>query len=117
LMSIVSLVIAPTLATIYGKSVTTHEMIKELSIIKTDSSNSATVTIISGKEEMKLTTDKLIEALAADKLLNKENYHLSVNKGKLTIDGVIIKDEVAAKYKSFIDELGGADLELKNTQK
>ena len=117
LMSIVSLVIAPTLATIYGKTESKHEVIKEISITKTDSNNTMNVTVIASKEDMKIATDKLIDALAADKLLNKENYNLSVKGGKIIIDGTALKEEVATKYKAILDALGGADLELKNTQK
>ena len=121
LMSIVSLVIAPTLATIYGKAGSKeevkHEMIKEISISKTDSSNNMTVTVTAGKEEINAATDKLIDALATDNLLKKENYTLSVKKGIVSIDGTELKQEAAAKYKTLIDALGGTDLELKNSQK
>ena len=120
-MSIVSLVIAPTLATIYGKAgskeITKHEMIKEISISKTDSNNNMTVSVTAGKEAINAATDKLIDALATDNLLKKENYTLSVKKGIVSIDGTELKQETAAKYKTLIDALGGADLELKNSQK
>ena len=121
LMSIVSLVIAPTLATIYGKAGSKgqvkQEMIKEISISKTDSSNNMSVSVTAGKEEINAATDKLIDALAADNLLKKENYILSVKKGKLSVDGTELKEEVAAKYKTLIDALGVTDIELKNSQK
>jgi K(+)-stimulated pyrophosphate-energized sodium pump len=117
LMSIVSLVIAPTLATIYGKAeskeVVKHEMIQEVSIIKNDSSTNMTVSLTAGKEAV----NTLIDALAADNLIKKENYTLSVKKGKISVDGTELKDEVAAKYKALVDALGGTDIELKNTQK
>ena len=115
LMSIVSLVIAPTLAVIYGKAETKKQEVKqEISIIKNDSSHTTTVTVVA---DMKQPTDKLVEALAADNLLKKDNYTLSIKKGKLSIDGVEQKDEVTAKYKSLIDALDGADLEIKNIKK
>ena len=115
LMSIVSLVIAPTLAVIYGKAETKKQEVKqEISIIKNDSSHTTTVTVVA---DMKQPTDKLVEALAADNLLKKDNYTLSIKKGKLSIDGLEQKDEVTAKYKSLIDALDGADLEIKNIKK
>ncbi len=119
LMSIVSLVIAPTLATIYGKAeskqVVKHEVIKEIAITNTDSATTLSVT--AGQEEIKLATDKLIDALATDNLLKRDNFTLSVKKGIVSIDGTILKEEVASKYKTMIDALGGADFELKNSQK
>ena len=121
LMSIVSLVIAPTLATIYGKAGSKeqakHEMIKEISISKTDSSNTMNVSVTAGKEEINAATDKLIDALAADNLLKKDNYTLSVKKGIVSIDGTELKQESVAKYKTLIDALGVTDIELKNSQK
>ena len=75
------------------------------------------VSVTAGKEEINAATDKLIDALAADNLLKKENYILSVKKGKLSVDGTELKEEVAAKYKTLIDALGGTDIELKNSQK
>ena len=115
LMSIVSLVIAPTLAGIYGKAETKKQEIKqEISIIKNDSSNSTTVTVVA---DMKQPTDKLVDALAGDNLIKKDNYTLSIKKGKLSLDGVEQKDDVIAKYKTLIDALGGADINIKNTNK
>ena len=115
LMSIVSLVIAPTLAGIYGKTETKKQEIKqEISIVKNDSSSTTTVTVVA---DMKQPTDKLVEALSKDNLLKKDNYTLSIKKGKLSIDGAEQKDEVNEKYKLLIDALGGADLEIKNIKK
>ena len=120
LMSIVSLVIAPTLATIYGKSASKHlnkEVIKEMQISKTDSNTTLNVTVSASKETINAATENLVNALAADNLLKKNNYTLSVKKGKLTVDGTELKEESAAKYKSLVDALGGEDIELKNSQK
>jgi K(+)-stimulated pyrophosphate-energized sodium pump len=120
LMSIVSLVIAPTLATIYGKAESKTlktEVIKEMKITKSDSTNTMSVTVMADKDAVNAATDKLIDALAADNLLKKDNYSLSIKKGKLSVDGTELKEAVATKYKSLVDALGGADIELKNTQK
>jgi K(+)-stimulated pyrophosphate-energized sodium pump len=120
LMSIVSLVIAPTLATIYGKAASKEvkkEAIKEMLITKNDSTNTMDVTVTADKNVMNAATDKLIDALAADNLLKKDNYTLTVKKGKITVDGTALKDEVAAKYKLLIESLGGADIDLKHSQK
>lgn len=121
LMSIVSLVIAPTLATIQGKSESKaevkHEMLKEISVIKTDTSNTMKVTVSAGKEAVAAATDKLIDALAADKLLEKENYTLSIKEGKITVNGKAIDEKIAEKYKELIASFNGNSIELKNSQK
>ena len=114
LMSIVSLVIAPTLAGIHGKGAS-HEIstqvTKEISISKQDSVTTATTTVDAAPAE------KLIEALAADKLIDKDNFTLSLSKGKLVLDEKEQTADVVAKYKSLIDALGNADLNIKNTKK
>lgn len=120
LMSIVSLVIAPTLATLHPKtsSVTEgKEMIKEMLVTKSDTSNTMSVTVTPDKTVMNAATDNLVNALATDNLLNKENYTLSVKKGTITINGTALTADATEKYKSLVDALGGADIELKNTQK
>ncbi|HNK30417.1 MAG TPA: sodium/proton-translocating pyrophosphatase, partial [Ferruginibacter sp.] len=114
LMSIVSLVIAPTLAGIHGKGAS-HEIstqvTKEISISKQDSVTTVTTTVDAAPAE------KLIEALAADKLIDKDNFTLSLSKGKLILDEKEQTADVVAKYKSLIDALGNADLNIKNTKK
>ena len=114
LMSIVSLVIAPTLAGIHGKGAS-HEIstqvTKEISISKQDSVTTVTTTVDAAPAE------KLIEALAADKLIDKDNFTLSLSKGKLVLDEKEQTADVVAKYKSLIDALGNADLNIKNTKK
>jgi K(+)-stimulated pyrophosphate-energized sodium pump len=119
LMSIVSLVIAPTLATIHGKAASKgevkQEMIKEISIINTDSTG--TITVTADKAEINTATDKLIDALSADKILNKENYSLQLKSGKLIVDGIELKEETTNKYKALLETFKGANIELKNSNK
>jgi len=119
LMSIVSLVIAPTLAGIYGTTIKKEikTELKEVSIIKNDSADATTLTVTAQPNAMKEPIDKLVEALAADKLIDKMNYTLAVKKGKLLINGTEQTEAVASRYKALIDALGGADMEVKNTNK
>ena len=49
-------------------------------------------------------------------MIEKENYSLSLTKGKLTLNDKEQTAEVIAKYKTQIDALQGADLNIKNTQ-
>ena len=121
LMSIVSLVIAPTLATIHGKSEskagTKQEVIKEISITKTDSANKMNVTVTADKQEIDITTNKLLDALAAEKLLDKDNYTLSIKDGKIIVNGTAIDEKTAEKFKEIIASFNGASIELKNSKK
>jgi K(+)-stimulated pyrophosphate-energized sodium pump len=96
LMSIVSLVIAPTLAGLHGsKASATHEptvMIKEVRM--TDSLNTVTATINTDN-------NALAEALEKDGLI-KGDYNLEIKDGGMIINGVKVSDEVYAKYKHLI---------------
>ena len=119
LMSIVSLVIAPTLASIHsskagGKDIKkemTRETKQEVKISRNDSTST------DGIFDPKQPIDKLVEALAADQILNKDNYTLSLKKGKLSIDGKEVREEDAKKYSTLISALGGADMEIKNSNR
>jgi len=120
LMSIVSLVIAPTLATMNWATAPKHvmqEMKKEVSITKTDTSNTMQMTVTADGDALKVPTEKLIDALAADKLIEKDNFSLVLSKGKLTLNDKEQGAELTAKYQSLIDALGGADLNIKNTKR
>jgi K(+)-stimulated pyrophosphate-energized sodium pump len=120
LMSIVSLVIAPTLATMNWGTAPKHVMpqvTQEVLITKSDTSNTTAVTVTADANALKAPTDALINALVADKLIEKDNYTLTLTKGKLTLNDKEQPAEVTAKYKALIDALGGVDLNLKNTQK
>ena len=93
------------------------EMTKEISIIKTDSANTTNITVTADPNALKVPTDALINALVADKLIEKDNYTLTLTKGKLILNDKEQTAEVTAKYQTLIDALGGADLNIKNTQK
>ncbi|MGB4845685.1 MAG: sodium-translocating pyrophosphatase, partial [Ferruginibacter sp.] len=120
LMSIVSLVIAPTLAVMYGSATPKHEMkemTKEISIIKNDSTNTADLTITADANALKVPTENLIDALVADKLIEKDNFSLNLSKGNLSLNGKKVTAEVTSKYQTLIAALGNADLNITNTQK
>lgn len=112
LMSIVSLVIAPTLASMYSKSAShdnsNQQVIKEVSIVKGDSANTMTTTVTTDAAP----AEKLVDALAADKLIEKDNFSLSLTKGKFVLNDKEQPGEVVAKYKALIDALGNADLKM-----
>lgn len=121
LMSIVSLVIAPTLATLHGTDTAKHELKEvatEMSIIKNaDNTNTAQVTVTADANTVKAPVEALVNALAADKVIEKDNYSLSIAKGKLTLNNKEVNNDIAAKYKSLIDALGDVNLNVSNTKK
>ncbi len=119
LMSIVSLVIAPTLATMNWGTATKHEMnmTKEISIIKTDSTDNVNLTVTTDANALKTPIDNLTDALVADQLIEKDNFSLSISKGKLSLNDKEQTAEVTAKYKVLIDALNGVDLKIENIKK
>jgi K(+)-stimulated pyrophosphate-energized sodium pump len=101
LMSIVSLVLAPTLAKMHPTgAATVKQQTVEISVIKTDSSNavsdsSKTVTVSADAKT-------LLQALQADGLAPKDNVNINVNNGKISINGKALTDEQNAKYASYL---------------
>ena len=66
---------------------------------------------------MKVPTDKLVEALAADNLIKKDNYSVALKAGKLSLDGVEQNETINSKYKTLIDAFGGANMMINNKTK
>jgi len=94
LMSIISLVIAPTLAGLHGKdqvkSVVSisgfHETVVEGKKIPMINENFSKTAKPETENKIKVATDKLVDQLSDDKLLDKGDYTLSVEKGSLIIN-------------------------------
>ena len=59
----------------------------------------------------------LINALVADKLLNKDDYQLKVEKGMISINGIKLSDAVNQQYKSFTEIFGNSIIELNSSKK
>ena len=101
LMSIVSLVLAPTLAKMHPtKAAETKTQTIELSVISTDStkmvSDSANTVTISADAKT------LLQALQADGLAPKDNVNINVNNGKISVNGKALTNEQNAKYASYL---------------
>jgi uncharacterized secreted protein with C-terminal beta-propeller domain len=101
-MSIVSLVIAPSLAQLHPTKA--MEEIKsqkvEISVFKTDSSanmtdSSTTVTITAD-------TKTLVQALIEDGLASKENINIQVLDGKISVNGVALTAAQNEKYAAYL---------------
>ena len=121
LMSIVSLVIAPTLATLPNKQSNTAGNMHEKTMVEKNmriiNSDNATHAENNRKDDLKMNSDKLIAALASDKLLNEDNFKLSVDKGMITINGIRQPVAVNEKYRSYTTVFGDAVLELNVSKK
>jgi len=120
LMSIVSLVIAPTLATMNWATAPKREMQemkKEISMIKTDSTNTTNLTVIADGDALKVPSDKLTEALITDKLIDKDNFSVKIIKGKLILNDKEVAAETLIKYQPLIDTFGGSDFKITKVQK
>jgi K(+)-stimulated pyrophosphate-energized sodium pump len=96
LMSIVSLVIAPTLAQMHGNTAhgAAHSTKKEVNVtvVRTDSTSSGIVV-------EKKVGDELIEALKADGVITGNSYTIEFENGALKVNGTAVD---AAKYKDMI---------------
>jgi K(+)-stimulated pyrophosphate-energized sodium pump len=101
LMSIVSLVIAPTLAKMHPtSSATVKSQTIEMSIISTDISAHAidtanTVTISADSKT-------LVQALIEDNLAPKDNVKIEVKDGNISVNGKALTPEQNEKYKSYL---------------
>ena len=101
LMSIVSLVLAPTLAKMHPTGATeTISKTVEISVINTDSSkaiadSSMTVTITAD-------TKTLVQALQEDGLAPKDNVNIQVKNGQISVNGTALTAEQNAKYAIYL---------------
>ena len=101
LMSIVSLVIAPSLAQLHPtKAMEIKSQTMEISVINTDSTanmtdSSTTVTITAD-------TKTLIQALIEDNLAPKDNVNIQIKDGKITVNGTALTDAQNEKYAAYL---------------
>jgi K(+)-stimulated pyrophosphate-energized sodium pump len=101
LMSIVSLVIAPSLAQLHPTGATEAKtQTVEISMINHDSSaviadSTHTVTITAD-------TKTLVQALQEDGLAPKDNVKIQITDGKITVNGIALSAEQNAKYATYL---------------
>ena len=101
LMSIVSLVIAPTLAQLHPtKTMETKSQTVEISVFSSDTTakladSSTTVTFSADSKT-------LIQALQEDGLASKEHVNIQVLDGKITVNGVALTDAQNEKYATYL---------------
>jgi K(+)-stimulated pyrophosphate-energized sodium pump len=114
LMSIVSLVIAPTLASMKADSCAgvcdKPECQNKMVVIEKNSKSPENAVIKHDNENM----NQLIDALVADKLIEKSNFKLEIKDGKLSLNGKNQSDEVNIKYASLLSAVGNNEIEMKD---
>ena len=102
LMSIVSLVIAPTLAKMHPTSsnTVTKSQTIEMSIISTDTSKA----LVDTANTVTISTDSktLVQALQEDGLAPKDNVNIQVKDGNISVNGKALTPEQNEKYKSYL---------------
>ena len=102
LMSIVSLVIAPTLAKMHPTSsaTVTKTQTVEMSIISTDTSANAIDT--ANTVTMSADSKTLVQALQEDGLAPKDNVNIQIKDGNISVNGKALTPEQNEKYKSYL---------------
>ena len=105
LMSIVSLVIAPTLATMHKSTaaVTTKTQTVEISVINSDTAIGAKIIDDTAKTvTISANTKTLIQALQEEGIAPIDNVKIQINDGKITVNGKVLSAEQNAKFSSYI---------------
>jgi redox-sensitive bicupin YhaK (pirin superfamily) len=104
-MSIVSLVIAPSLAQIYDSKGTTEvkSQTVEISVINTDTALSAKI-VADTTNTVTITADTktLVQALIEDNLAPKDNISIQIKNGQITVNGQALTEAQNAKYSQYL---------------
>jgi K(+)-stimulated pyrophosphate-energized sodium pump len=106
LMSIVSLVIAPSLAQIHASKATTEvkSQTVEISVINTDTAASAKL-IADTATTVTITADTktLVQALQEDGLAPKDKVSIQIKNGQITVNGQALTEAQNAKYSQYLN--------------
>ncbi len=112
LMSIVSLVIAPTLAQIHKTTTEVkpaHSMLKTIEVKVLDNESVESITRSVSLKNPASHTDALLDALKADGLISGDNVKVEVINNKIVVNGKALPDDVMKKYTQYLDKdaIGG----------
>lgn len=99
LMSIVSLVIAPTLAQLHGADADKQIVEKRIEIKAIDGDNKVNVSV--NAEDLKM--DEMISELKKAGLMTGENVSLEIKDGKVIINGKELSEDVAKQFSMYLD--------------
>lgn len=110
LMSIVSLVIAPTLAHLHPTGNAAETKVEKKIEIRVGNQDSASnVTLSDGTNDLK----DLIDVLKADGVIKSaENVSIKIEAGKLIINGTAVTDDVYKKYEKFFMSMSDKGIEI-----
>jgi K(+)-stimulated pyrophosphate-energized sodium pump len=115
LMSIISLVIAPTLAGLHGNgfvadySKSAQRTGPEVKKVNSDGSVS---TNFSGREQMEIDATNLVQQLAKDDLIELDDYTLKVENGKLFLYGEPATPAQNLRYQAYLAPFAETDLHI-----
>src|SRR6187431_1191563 len=113
LMSIVSLVIAPTLAQLHKADAKDKQVIEqrmEVKVLNNDASN-ATVTVTADAD-----FKNLVDAVKKDGLAENGNLSIELKDGKLSINGKEQSAETLKKYEAYFNGQKNISINLSNTK-
>ena len=104
LMSIVSLVIAPSLAQLHPtKSMDVKTQTVEISVINTDTAMGATIVNDTSKTvTITANTKTLVQALQEEGIAPIDNVKIQIKDGKITVNGKALTEEQNAKFSSYL---------------
>ena len=104
LMSIVSLVIAPSLAQLHPtKAMETKSQTVEISVINTDTAMGATIVNDTSKTvTITANTKTLVQALQEEGIAPIDNVKIQIKDGKITVNGKALTEEQNAKFSSYL---------------
>ena len=104
LMSIVSLVIAPSLAQLHPtKPMETKSQTVEISVINTDTAMGATIVNDTSKTvTITANTKTLVQALQEEGIAPIDNVKIQIKDGKITVNGKALTEEQNAKFSSYL---------------
>ncbi len=108
LMSIVSLVIAPTLAQLHGADVDKQVVEKRIEIKAIDGDNKVNVSV--NAEDMKM--DEMINELKKAGLITGDNVSLEIKDGKVIINGKELSEDVAKQFSMYLEEKDGVNIKV-----
>lgn len=113
LMSIVSLVIAPTLAHLHPTDATANQVEKKIEIRVGNQDSTLSFSAESNQDGL----TGLIEALKTDGVIESaENVSIKIEAGKLLINGSAVTDDVYKKYEKFYMSLSDKGIEIKASE-
>lgn len=110
LMSIVSLVIAPTLAQVHKSDLQASTIKKiEVKVVSNDSTNKANISV--GGDEKSL--NELIEALKKDGVVTGNDVKVEINNNKLIVNGKELSEDQFKKYQPLFNKSKTDSLNIK----